>query len=210
MGMMVAACESAPPPVAMAPMPSVLQDPDSACRAELARVHASFQPLGSYGEGQCRIGNPVKVTTLPVAMNKPGILGCDTVRTLSHFISDTVQPLARKYFGQDVARIDHMGTYDCRMARTEASSKTAGGSKGGKLSEHAKGQAIDFAGVELADGRVISVRDHWHKSGASGAFLHALAQEACKNFNVVLTPNHDRLHWDHIHMDTGPYTLCGY
>ena len=209
--MLVAACGSAPAPVAMAPpAPPPLLDPDSACRAELTKVHAAFQPLDSYGEGQCRIANPVRLTALPVPMNKPGVVGCDTAKTLSGFVTNVVQPLSQKYFGQGVIRVDHMGTYDCRNTRTEASTKASGSSKGGRLSEHAKGRAIDFAGVELADGRLVTVRENWHSAGAPGAFLHQVAREACNTFNVVLTPNHDKLHWDHIHMDIGPYALCGY
>ena len=210
--LMVAACGS-PPPVAVTvapPPPPVLVDPDSACRADLTHSHADFQALDSFGQGQCRIANPVRLNTVDVPLNKSGVVSCDAARTLTHFVADVIQPLAQKNFGQRVIRIDHMGTYDCRNTRTEASTKTTGSSKGGRLSEHATGRAIDFAGVELADGRLITVRENWHSGGASGAFLHQVAREACKNFNVVLTPNHDKLHWDHIHMDVGPYTLCGY
>jgi hypothetical protein len=192
------------------PPPPVLVDPDTACRADLTQAHASFQALGSFGEGQCSIANPVRLTSSPVPLNHPGVLGCNTAKTLTRFVDEVIQPLAQKYFGQPVIRIDHMGTYDCRIRRTEASNKTVGGSKAGRLSEHASGRAVDFSGVELADGRLISVRENWHSPGAQGSFLHQVAREACRSFNVVLTPNHDKLHWDHIHMDTGPYTLCGY
>lgn len=215
-GLLLAACGSAPPVHQIAfvppppPPPPVLVDPDAACRADLDAAHAIFQPLSSFGEGQCHIANPVRMSADPVPLNRPGVLSCDTARTLSRFINDVIQPLAHKYFNQSVVRIDHLGTYDCRTRRTESASKNLGSSKAGKLSEHAMGRAIDFAGVELADGRLISIRENWHSPGAQGAFLHQLAREACNNFNVVLTPNHDKLHWDHIHMDTGPYTVCGY
>ena len=211
-----AACGSAPAPkmVYVAPPPSpppaVLVDPDTACRADLAAEHALFQPLSSFGEGQCQIANPVRMTAGPVPLNRPGVMNCDAAKTLTRFMTDVVQPLAHKYFGQSIIRIDHMGTYDCRARRTESASKNLGTSKAGRLSEHAMGRAIDFAGVELADGQLVSVRENWHSAGPSGTFLHQVAREACKSFNVVLTPNHDKLHWDHIHMDTGPNVLCGY
>lgn len=215
--MLTAACGSAPvrpvavaPPPPPPPPPPVLLDPDAACRADLTASHAMFQQLDTFGEGQCHIANPVRMTAGPIPFNHPGVLNCETARTLTRFVDDVIQPLAQKYFGQSVIRINHMGTYDCRARRTETASKDMGTSKAGRLSEHAMGRAIDFAGVELADGRMISVRENWHSTGAQGTFLHQVAREACKNFNVVLTPNHDRLHQDHIHMDTGPYTLCGY
>ena len=209
---LVAACGSAPTPVAVMtppPPPPILVDPDSACRADLTAAHASFQALDSFGEGQCRIANPVRVSSVPVPLGRPGVVSCDMARTLTGFVSTVVQPLAQKYFGQAVVRINHLGTYDCRSKRTMASTSKSGSSKAGSLSEHSKGQAIDFAGIELADGRLISVRDNWHSAGAPGMFLHELAHDACNSFNVVLTPNHDKLHWDHIHMDVGPYALCG-
>ena len=212
---LMAACGSAPPmavvvPPPPAPPPVVLVDPDTACRGDLTNAHAGFQPLETFGQGQCSIANPVRLTAVDVPLNRPGVVSCDTARAFTHFTTDVVQPLAQKYFGQRVIRIDHMGTYDCRATRTEASTKNSGSSKGGRLSEHAKGRAIDFAGVQLADGRLIYVREKWNNAGPEGAFLHQLARESCKAFSVVLTPNHDKLHWDHIHMDTGPYSLCGY
>ena len=210
---LLAACGSAPTPVAVmvppSPPPRVMVDPDTACRAELTAEHASFMALDNYGEGQCRIANPVKISSVTVPLNRPGVVSCDMARDLTQFVTTVVQPLAQKYFGQGVIRIDHMGTYDCRAKRTVASTSKSGSSKGGSLSEHSKGQAIDFAGVELADGRLIYVRENWRTAGAPGMFLHELARSACNSFNVVLTPNHDKLHWDHIHMDIGPYSLCG-
>lgn len=211
--LLVAACGSAPPMVAVvpaAPLPPVPMDPDTACRADLTNAHVEFQALGTFGQGKCSIANPVRLSAVEVPLNRPGVVSCDTARTFTRFTTDVVQPLAQKYFGQRVIRIDHMGTYDCRTTRTEASTKTSGSSKGGRLSEHAKGRAIDFAGIELADGRLVYVREKWNSAGPEGAFLHQLARESCKSFSVVLTPNHDKLHWDHIHMDTGPYSLCGY
>lgn len=203
---------ASPPPQMARPAAPVLVDPDTACLQDLSAAHATFQALGNFGEGHCSIANPVRLSGGAIAWNRPGVLSCPMARTLTRFEAEVVQPLAQKHFGQAVRRINHFGTYDCRTQRNDTAQAAAGQgtSKGGRLSEHAKGQAIDFAGVELANGRVISVKDHWRAGGAAGAFLHELARASCRNFNVVLTPNHDRLHQDHIHMDIGPHTLCGY
>jgi hypothetical protein len=37
-----------------------------------------------------------------------------------------------------------------------------------------------------------------------------VAQGACKIFSVVMTPNRNAEHHDHLHLDIGPYKLCGY
>jgi hypothetical protein len=76
------------------------------------------------------------------------------------------------------------------------------------MSRHAQGLAIDVAGFELADGRVIRVAEDWSGSGAKREFLHALARRACAYFNVVLTPDSDSDHENHFHLDVGPERSC--
>ena len=70
--------------------------------------------------------------------------------------------------------------------------------------------AIDLMAFELADGTMVSVKRDWREGGAKAAFLKDVARASCSTFNVVLTPNHDRFHQDHLHLDIGPHTLCGY
>jgi hypothetical protein len=50
----------------------------------------------------------------------------------------------------------------------------------------------------------------WSRLGAGPkrVFLRALAERACAYFNVVLTPETDRYHYNHLHLDIGPYRLC--
>ena len=215
---LLSACGTEPIQVAAPappPPPPPIVDPDTQCRADLAAMHVDFAALNTFGEGRCAIENPVRLSSGPIALSRPGVVSCDMARTLVRFEKDVLAPLARKYFGQTIKRIDHYGTYDCRSRRTETAQNSKqnpnlGSSRGGRLSEHAMGRAIDFAGVELADGRIISVKHDWRAGGASANFLHDLARQSCSVFNVVLTPNHDRLHQDHIHMDVGPNVLCGY
>lgn len=200
----------APPPTAAAP---VLVDPDTACLQELQRLGAAFEALQSFGSGEgCGIANPVRVSQAAVPWNRPGTLSCDLARTMIRYETEVVQPLARELFGQPVRRVHHAGTYDCRYRRNGKSQVSAGGSgkTAGRLSEHSQGKAIDITGFELMDGTLVSVKDHWRTGDARSRFLHRIARSSCSTFNVVLTPNHDRLHQDHFHLDVGPYTLCGY
>ena len=76
--------------------------------------------------------------------------------------------------------------------------------------------AADAAGlVELArevgaepEGWLISTSE-WRRPGDERRFLRAVAVAACRKFSVVLTPNSDRFHRDHIHVDIGPWRKCG-
>ena len=212
----LAAC--ARPPAQMAaqappPPPPQLLDPDSACLAELRQMQVEFQPLGQFGDDDqgCGVDNPVKVSATGETWNRPGVISCPMARTIGQFEAQVVQPAALIRFGQKVRRIIHAGTYDCRTRRTSTQVAAAlGGSKGGRLSEHSKGRAIDLSGCQLADGTIVSVKKDWRGQGEKSAFLQEIARKACSVFNVTLTPNHDRLHADHLHLDIGPYTLCGF
>lgn len=212
----LAACARAPepPPMASAPLPPQILDAETLCLQDLAALGVTFQPVNSFGDPDqgCGIANAVKVSAAGVPWNRPGVLTCSMARTLARYQAEVVQPLAMSRFGQSVKRIHHAGTYDCRVRRNGATKAAAalGGSRGGRLSEHSKGQAIDLTAFELADGTLVSVKSDWRGKADKSAFLHDVARASCSTFNVVLTPNHDRLHQDHFHLDIGPHTLCGY
>ena len=210
--MLVGLCACAAPPPRLAappPPPAPLLDPDAACLKDLRDSRVAFEPALEFNTGgSCGVVNPVRVSG---DWNKAGVVSCQMARTVVRFEAEVVQPLAMRHFGQPVKRLNHMGTYDCRTQRNGTKAAAAKkGSTGGRLSEHSKGQAIDLGGFELADGTVVSVKKDWNGAGAKSAFLQAVAQASCQTFNVVLTPNHDRLHQDHLHLDIGPHKLCGY
>lgn len=201
----------APPRQAATPvLPPTILDAEQACLVELRNGRVQYEPLQSFETDQgCGIANPVRVTAASVPWNRPAILSCRLATQVQRYEIELVQPIALRHFGQTVRRIHHAGTYDCRAKRTQQV-RAGGGSRGGSLSEHAKGRAIDITAFELADGSLVSVKNHWKAGGARQAFLHELAKASCGMFNVVLTPNHDYLHRDHFHLDIGPYTRCGY
>lgn len=201
---------SAPPVASAAPQ---LVDPDSACLQDLQRLRVTFQPMQSFASDDgCGIANPVRVSSGAIGWNRPATMSCSLARTLVRFETEVVQPLALQHFGQPIKRIHNAGSYDCRTRRTDSTKVAArvGSSKGGRLSEHAKGMALDVSGFELADGSMVTLKKHWRGAGASSDFLQDVGRASCSIFNVVLTPNHDRSHQDHFHLDVGPYTLCGY
>lgn len=106
---------------------------------------------------------------------------------------------ARTILGSPVVAIRHYGSFSCRDM-TDGS---------GRPSLHAQARAFDVAGFVLADGRTVTVRAGWNGRPDERRFLRAVAVAACQKFSVVLTPNSDRYHQDHIHVDIGPWRLCG-
>ena len=109
--------------------------------------------------------------------SSPFTLACGAAVALARWERHVLQPAARAQLGAPVARIEHFGSYACR--------RIAGSAGPGRLSEHAKANALDVAGFTLADGRRISVLNDWGRdtalpeaatgSPASGAEGDALA-----------------------------------
>jgi hypothetical protein len=118
--------------------------------------------------------------------------------TLAEFDERVIQPAAIRHFGRPATVLRQIGAYSCRQR-----------SGGGRLSQHASGQAIDIAGFEISGGPRALVREHWRDNGPRGRFLREVARAACAAFSVVLTPSHDVWHADHLHFDIGKDRLCG-
>lgn len=181
---------------AAAPRPDV-----EACVARLAERSVAFQRLDDFGQqGDCGVQAGLKLSGSTVAWSRDGIVTCAMAESMIAFEAETLQPLALQLFRQPVAKLHHMGTYSCRGRN---------GKTFGRLSEHAFGRAIDIRSFELADGTVIDVGRHWSRAGKKSEFLRGLARRACDRFAVVLTPNHDHAHRDHLHLDVGSHRLCG-
>ena len=75
----------------------------------------------------------------------------------------------------------------------------------GKLSEHAKGNALDIFAFALSDGRRVAVRPADLPVPAVAAFLAAVRATACGYFLTVLGPGSDAAHAEHLHLDLGPH-----
>ncbi len=171
----------------------------AACLDALGARSASFAltavPAARRG---CAVADSLALHSTRSAIEPVAILSCPLALRLAEFDERVIQPAALRHFGRPVARVRQIGAYSCRM-RTG----------GGRLSEHASGRAIDIAAFEIEGGPHVAVKSHWRDPGPRGAFLRAVAREACGWFSVVLTPNHDVWHADHLHFDLGRYRLCG-
>jgi hypothetical protein len=186
---MLAACAHRAPP------------PPQACTEELETRGVAFEKLPDFHNGNgCGIEDNVRVERSPIPLSRETLMNCSFAVALADFEIKIVRPAAKRYLHKPVAQIVHAGTYACRDQR---------GGDTSRLSQHAYGKAIDVLGFELEDGERVSVLKDWRGDSAKAKFLHAVAKGACTIFDVVITPNHNRFHLDHIHMDKGPYKLCG-
>jgi len=110
-----------------------------------------------------------------------------------------VNAVAEQTLGRRVVRIMQLGTYACRNVNSAAD---------GRRSEHATANAMDIAGFVLEDGRVVSFARDFNKATPEGSFLAGAHAAACRIFNVVLGPDFNTLHADHLHLDQGRYRIC--
>jgi len=152
------------------------------------------------GRGGCGIANPVKVTEVAgIRLTRELVVNCTTAKRLDKWVSRSVKPtIGRK--GGGLAAIQIIGGYSCRSRNSRS---------GAKLSEHAKGNAVDIAGFKLRDGTIYSVKRDWRR-GRGKSSLRRIHKSACGPFGTVLGPNADRHHQDHFHVDVARHRSGSY
>jgi hypothetical protein len=147
------------------------------------------------GAGACGIAQPVRLSGVAgVRVEPPVTVGCEAASALADWVERSVRPAARRTFAAEPAALRAFAGYACR---------TRNNRPGGKLSEHAKGRAVDIGGVRLSDGREFLLQGNWR--GEAGRFFREIWRGACGPFGTVLGPDADRYHQDHFHLDVARY-----
>jgi len=164
-----------------------------ACYERLAKV-GNFVAVSAPPEPvTCAVGDLVRLNyvTMPnktkVTLSPPATLSCRTAEGFAEFIRHDLFPAAGE-FAAPLASLSGLGSFECRKRNGDAS---------GKLSEHAKGNAIDISTIRLRNGTLINLSD----SRASKSFRARIRALACSRFTTVLGPGSDSSHNDHIHLD---------
>lgn len=180
-----------------AKLAAIRHDP-GVCRADMAASGVKLAELPATGAGQCRRTDRA-VLDLPDVRLSPTApdATCAVNFGLQRWLRRDVQPAARRLLGSEVTGIEHFGTYSCRTMRGKSS-----------WSEHATANAIDIAAFRLADGRRISIVKQWHGQGREAIFLKTVRDRACANFGVVLSPDYNADHADHLHLDQAMWSIC--
>jgi hypothetical protein len=130
---------------------------------------------------------------------------CQVALALPRFEA-IVQEEAHLHFARPVARIEHLGTYNCREMAAYP----------GWVSEHSYANAIDIKAFVLRGGRRVEVLGNYGDGteppeDAEERFLRAVARRTYDEdvFSVVLTPAFDRAHRNHFHLDWARYRVDG-
>ncbi|WP_238995801.1 extensin family protein [Sphingomonas solaris] len=187
-------------PVATAPRvedPRVLRQ----CLADLGRQGASFQSLPDrVMAGGCSTVGTVKLVKIGIPTANLGAMKCRLAERFVAWTNEALQNASMAWLDSRVAKIESMGTYACRPINNRA---------GNRLSEHGSANAVDIGGFVLENGRRITVKADWNGPDENARnFLRAVHKAACRRFSVVLGPDANALHHDHLHFDMGRGPYC--
>ena len=142
------------------------------------------------GPGGCGVPNAWVVSEVAgVKLSRPSIMSPDLIRSLETWVAREARPIIGRK-GGGLEELTVAAHYACRTRNSRPDAR---------LSEHAKGNAIDISSFVLRDGSRISVLNGWQ--GRDSRTLRRLHASACGPFGTVLGPEADRFHQDHFHFD---------
>ena len=176
------------------------------CLAALAQTGMQYELLPDRVTGPgCGFKNAVRLRSAGVRLGTAPSLSCPMALSFFMWERHALQPAARQHFGQPVVAIEHLGSYACRNVNRGDDAMP-----GASRSRHATADALDIAGLTLADGRRITVLQAWPRSGDDPAalLLRDAHCGACRFFNGALGPDYNAAHKDHFHLETGGYDMC--
>lgn len=166
-----------------------------ALRRQLKRLGVKYQDLPPiHPGGACGIAYPVKVSALSggIQLKAPATLNATMAVTFARYVQNDFAPAVRWRYLSGISVIYTGSTYDCRRMIGERTKK---------ISEHAKGNAIDVMKIKLDNGTIVDVTKPGFFSFRQRGFLNRVRAEACGYFTTVLGPGYNRAHANHFHFD---------
>jgi hypothetical protein len=181
----------------------------SACLQNLTSAGVKFVPASVNTENKnCGINTPIRLMSVEFAGGKVSfpdlpVLSCSFALDFSEWTTQSAVRIAEKSAGSSLKWISTGPGYECRNRnRVET----------GKISEHARGNAVDISQFALQDGRTVKVRDMTNPDRTDFETLKLLRASACDSFATVLGPGSDGNHESHLHLDAtarkSGYRIC--
>ena len=162
--------------------PIIVSGGGQKCLDELADRGIEFTKLDEMRDGICLVKDAVRINSFPnTSLSGPIVLNCTTAIAAHDWLESI-----------NARSVRHFGTYNCRTMRGS-----------GVMSEHSFGTAIDIAAINDS-----SVQFHWSERSERGNYIRNAAALACEYFSNAITPEHNALHYDHLHLDMGYGTTC--
>jgi len=192
------------------PEPVKPEDPAElqACLGALKEIGAEFKELEPIRDDEqgCGIEAPIELSVvLPgIKLEPSGTMRCETALALSRWTKEMMLPAAALALpDKKVTAIANASTYICRNRNSAET---------GKISEHAKGNAVDISTIAFDKGDPLVMKPRGEDGTVEGAFQRTITAAACLFFRTVLSPGSDATHQDHLHLDVlerkGDYLYC--
>ncbi|MEG6509549.1 extensin family protein [Methyloligella sp. 2.7D] len=128
------------------------------CDQLLSEFKIDYEPLPPIRQGACGTPAPILVKSIgdnpKIDIVPPAKLQCKMAAHLNSWFSEVVQPKAKNLFGAPVVKVRNAADYDCRNRY---------GAKVGKLSEHARADALDISSFTLESGSTVALASNWPK-----------------------------------------------
>ncbi|MBB4291119.1 hypothetical protein GGE16_003178 [Rhizobium leguminosarum] len=178
------------------------------CTAALQALGVVFKDTPRIDDGNgCGIDKPIIVSEpLPGIKLKPeATIRCPTALALARWIKESVIPAAAAALPEQgrITSVNQATAYMCRLRNNGET---------GKISEHARGNAIDIASFHFEKGEDVAVRSRREDPTLTGAFQRTVSAAGCLYFTTVLDPESDAAHETHFHLDVierkGGYRYC--
>ena len=156
-GTLPATGEPPPGPAAVAWTGEEIAAAQARCALLLKGLDVVAVPEAPIREGAaCGTPAPMKLISLgrspQVALSPPPTVTCDMILALHTWLHQDVQPLARAHLGAPVIRIETMSSYSCRNAY---------GRVNGRLSEHARANALDIGAFTATSADNVHIAADW-------------------------------------------------
>ena len=188
------------------PPPPVDAGEEIACRRSLRELGVEYEEMEPIdGEGTCGAASPVRVSGLGsgIDLTPTATLNCRTAEALARWAQEVVVPAAERHLDAAPTTFVNAADYVCR---------TRNNRPGAKLSEHATANAIDIAGIAMAEGEPVPILARSVEHARERAFQRAIRRGACEHFTTVIGPGTNAAHATHFHFDLakrrGGHRLC--
>ncbi|WSG73397.1 extensin family protein [Rhizobium beringeri] len=178
------------------------------CTAALQALGAVFKDTPRIDDGNgCGIDKPIIISeALPGIKLKPeATIRCPAALALARWMKESVIPAASTALPEQgrITTVNQASAYICRLRNSAET---------GKISEHARGNAIDIASFHFEKGEDVAVRSRREDPTLTGAFQRTVSAAGCLYFTTVLDPESDAAHETHFHLDVierkGSYRYC--
>jgi hypothetical protein len=171
------------------------------CVAELTTAGAEIdQPFhieqqGCILEGAVALRSVMTITGKVELSGRP-MLMCPFALCFNRWVKEVSAPIIAQGMGAPLSTIQTGTAFLCRNRVGIGESK---------VSEHARGNALDIVSFDLRDNRRIIIGDEVPPASPIAKTLRALRSSACGYFTTVLGPGSNEAHKTHFHFDLGQH-----